>query len=247
MTYKPIKDGIKKSSKLVTYVEVEPPSHLGSFVHCYWELKTISPLRDNFHYHVIPDACVNILFDQKNPQITGVTAINTEAIVLDLGKEFHFTGIQLLPGIWQGRHADLQSALVDTPYRGELDLEQVNEIIFNQNFDQKQKIFSNFVEKLIATNIITLNPITGKILANLDSINSVIGMAKIANLSTRQLQRKIKSSTGFSPHDFLKVLRIQKSFREDYLYYYADQSHFIHSFRKIIGYTPGEYFNEFDV
>lgn len=40
MTYKPIKDGIKKSSKLVTCVEVEPPSHLGNFVHCYWELKT---------------------------------------------------------------------------------------------------------------------------------------------------------------------------------------------------------------
>ena len=72
-------------------------------------------------------------------------------------------------------------------------------------------------------------------------------MAEITGLSPRQLQRKIKSSTGFSPHDFLKVLRIQKSFREDYLYYYADQSHFIHSFRKIIGYTPGEYFNEFDV
>ena len=48
-------------------------------------------------------------------------------------------------------------------------------------------------------------------------------------------------------HDLLKVLRIQQSFRRDYLLSFADQSHFTHSFRQLIGYTPGEFEKTFDV
>jgi YesN/AraC family two-component response regulator len=43
------------------------------------------------------------------------------------------------------------------------------------------------------------------------------------------------------------VLRMQQSFKQHYLDLYADQSHFIHSFRKITGYTPAKYVNKFDV
>jgi AraC-like DNA-binding protein len=69
----------------------------------------------------------------------------------------------------------------------------------------------------------------------------------LVGLSPRQLQRNLKQSTGFSPHDLLKVLRIQQSFRQHYLNLYADQSHYIHSFRKVTGYTPAKYILKFDV
>ena len=72
-------------------------------------------------------------------------------------------------------------------------------------------------------------------------------MAEAAALSPRQLQRKLKATTGFSPHDLLKVLRLQNSFRQDYLLSFADQSHFTHSFRDITGYTPGAFMKTFDV
>lgn len=57
----------------------------------------------------------------------------------------------------------------------------------------------------------------------------------------------LKSATGFTPHDLLKVLRMQQSFRRHYLDYFADQSHYIHSFRKLTGYTPTKYRAKFDV
>jgi len=57
----------------------------------------------------------------------------------------------------------------------------------------------------------------------------------------------LKSTTDFAPHDFLKILRLQQSLNGEDTWSYADQSHFIHSFRKATGYTPGKYAKKFDV
>ncbi|MEZ5226647.1 MAG: AraC family transcriptional regulator [Acidimicrobiales bacterium] len=88
---------------------------------------------------------------------------------------------------------------------------------------------------------------TAAILTRLDEITSVADMAAVAALSPRQLQRTLKATTGFAPHDLLKVLRIQQSFRRDYLLLFTDQSHFTHSFRHVTGYTPGRFSKTFDV
>jgi AraC-like DNA-binding protein len=89
--------------------------------------------------------------------------------------------------------------------------------------------------------------VTERILQNLDDMMSVADMAKAAGISARQLQRTLKRTTGFSPHDFLKVLRLQQSLNGEDTWSYADQSHFIHSFRRATGYTPGKYAKKFDV
>jgi transcriptional regulator GlxA family with amidase domain len=106
---------------------------------------------------------------------------------------------------------------------------------------------SGLVQWFIDKKLVVSNPVTAKILAKLDEIRTVADMAAVVSLSTRQLQRTLKQTTGFSPHDLLKVLRIQQSFKQHYLDLYADQSHYIHSFRKVTGYTPAKYIDKFDV
>jgi AraC-like DNA-binding protein len=91
------------------------------------------------------------------------------------------------------------------------------------------------------------HPLTSAILSRLDAIRTVADMAALAGLSTRQLQRTLRQITGFSPHDLLKVLRLQQSFRRHYLDLYADQSHFTTAFRRAVGYTPGHYRKTFGV
>lgn len=108
-------------------------------------------------------------------------------------------------------------------------------------------MFAEFVEALLDAGLIAPNPVTAAILTNLDEIHSVSDMAEVAALSPRQLQRTLKATTGFAPHDLLKVLRVQHSFRQDYLRSFTDQSHFTHSFRKLTGYTPGQFKKTFDV
>ena len=245
--YDPIQDGIAKTTQDVTNNEAKPPSHLSNLVHSYWELKTDKKLAEDFCLHALPDACVNVLFNQANMQIAGVTALRTEYELLNLGKEFNYCGIQFYPGVWQGDQNETADSFVGTPYLGDLPLIATSNKLAQYDFSNKQPIFTDLVAQLIELKLVMVNPVTEAILTNSDNIQTVTDMADLTGMSPRQLQRKLKKSTGFSPHDFLKVIRLQQSFKQHYLDSYADQSHFIHSFRKIKGYTPTEYYKKFDV
>jgi predicted enzyme related to lactoylglutathione lyase/AraC-like DNA-binding protein len=247
MMYRPIQDGIDRSVRSVRYSEAQPPMNLAGLVHCFWELKTIADLSDDFHYHALPDACANILLDQVETDIAGVTALRLKAEVLNLGKSFHYVGIQFYPGVWQGKQEQIFDRYVGTPYLGSLPLIQVSENIKDLDFNRKLPALSDLVEWLLQAELIKYNVLTAKIMERLDRIHTVADMARITELSPRQLQRQLKRTTGFSPHDFLKVLRVQQSFGRHYLELYADQSHYIHSFRKVTGYTPAKYTAKFDV
>ena len=245
--YNPIQDGIEKTAHSVRYTIVPPPEHLSGLVHCYWELKTESTLVQDFCLHALPDACVNILFNQADTAIAGITALRTTYEVLNLGKAFHYVGIELLPGVWKGNPEEIADHFVGTPYEGELPLVAISRKLALCDFPNKQELMSELVQKLIGSGLVVCNLVTEKILAKLDEVRTVADMAAATCLSPRQLQRTLKQSTGFSPHDLLKVLRIQKSFKQHYLDLYADQSHYIHSFRKVTGYTPAKYIEKFNV
>jgi AraC-like DNA-binding protein len=245
--YSPIRDGIEKIVQSVRYTEAKPPGNLSGLVHCFWELKTDRVLSEDFCLHALPDACVNILFNQVDTDIAGVTALRTTYEVLNLGKSFHYVGIQFLPGVWQGSPQEIVDHYVGTPYLGDLPLIATNNELAKLDFLAKQPVLSQLVQWLIDHELVVINHVTEKILSNIDDIHTVAEMAAVANMSPRQLQRTLKRTTGFSPHDLLKVLRLQQSFKQHYLDSYADQSHYIHSFRKITGYTPSKYTDKFDV
>lgn len=245
--YSPVRDGIEKTVQSVRYTEAKPPGDLFGLVHCFWELKTDAVLPEDFHLHALPDACVNILFNLVDLQIAGITALRTTYEVLNLGKSFHYAGVQLLPGVWQGNRDEIADSFVGTPYRGELPLVQANHELAKLDFAAQQVVMAALVRRLLVEQVVVANEVTAKILAHIADIHTVADMATMTGLSPRQLQRTLNRTTGFSPHDLLKVLRLQHSFRQDYLLSYTDQSHYIHSFRKITGYTPVRYTEKFDV
>ena len=245
--YEPIKDGVDKTVKSVLYTEAKPPDSLSKLVHSYWELKTESVLNEEFCLHALPDACVNILFNQSDTRIAGITALRTTYELLNLGKAFHYVGIQFFPGVWQGNQDETTDSFVGTPYPGKLPLIEKSNQMDGLDFTDKQTVLSGLVQQLIDRQLVATNKTTSAILHHIQDIHTVADMAEVARLSPRQLQRVLKRSTGFTPHDLLKVLRLQQSFKQHYLETYADQSHFIHSFKKITGYTPAQYYRKFDV
>ncbi len=247
--YDPVKDGVDKSVQFVSYVEVEPSEeHVGlaDLVHCFWEMKTDAELSEDFTLHALPDACVNVLLDQKDTDVAGVTALQTMHTTLNLGRQFHYVGIQFFPGVWRDP-AGTVDHYIGEPYEGDLPLVERNRRLAGLKFQEMAPVLIELVGDLAARGLVAPNPVTAAILANLDEIYSVADMAAVACLSTRQLQRRLSAETGFSPHDLLKVLRLQRSFREDYLMSFADQSHFTHSFRELTGYTPGEFQKRFQI
>jgi len=245
--YDPIKDGVDKTVRSVRYTDASPAADLADLVHSFWELKTETKLADDFHLHALPDACVNILLNQADTEIAGVTALRTTYEVLNLGREFHYVGVQFLPGVWQGNQNETSDSFVGTAYTGDLPLIETSRRIAGLEFSAQQPVLSGLVHHLIDRKLVAENAVTAVILKNLDTIQTVTDMATATHISPRQLQRMLKKSTGFSPHDLLKVLRLQRSFRQHYLDNYTDQSHFIRSFRKITGYTPAQYYRKFDV
>ena len=244
--YDPVKDGVEKSVYGVSYAEVAPPPHLCELVHCYWQLQTDHDLTQDFTLHALPDACTNILFDQLHVGVAGLTALQTTHVELNLGTQFHFVGIQFYPGVWNDPDATVDR-YVGEPYLGTLPLIETNNRLVEVGFEAKVPILTQLVDELRASGLAVANPLTSRILTNLDSIHTVADIATFAKLSTRQLQRTLKNTTGFTPHNLLKVLRLQHSFRNDYQLTFADQSHFTHAFRNATGYTPARFFKKFDV
>ncbi|KAJ03520.1 helix-turn-helix transcriptional regulator [Sulfitobacter mediterraneus] len=245
--YDPKGNGKQKTVDAVAFTELEPPSHLRGIVHRFLELKTAGTLAEDYRFHALPDACTYLVFDQLDRRIAGVAKLRATSEEFNLGKTFHFFNIRFLPGVWQGGLDQISYGAVDAPYDGELPLLEVNQRLASLEFADSPALLSELVEDLITRKLVAPNPVTQKIFQHLDDIHTVADMAEISNLSARQLQRTLKRTTGFAPHDFLKVLRLQQTLNGKDIWSYADQSHFIHSFRKATGYTPGKYARKFDV
>lgn len=245
--YDPKGNGKDKAVVAVHFAESEPPAHLQGIVHRFLELRTVEPLAEDYCFHALPDACTYVIFDQSQSDITGVAKLRAESEEFNLGGSFHFVNIRFLPGVWQGDPDAIVHGQLDTPYAGDLPLVAVNRDLGGQPFDAQQVVLTTLVEELIERGLLAVNPVTARIFEHLEDIVSVADMAEVCNLSTRQLQRTLKRTTGFAPHDFLKVLRLQQSLNGEDTWSYADQSHFIHSFRRATGYTPGKYARKFDV
>lgn len=245
--YSPVVDGFSQRGAAVRYAERPPPHDLADVVHVFWELRTLTPLPADFHYLAVPDACVNLLFNQIDPEVAGVTALHTEATTLNLGTVFHYVGVQFLPGAWQGDRDEIQDRYVGTAYQGVLPLVRTNRQMAGLDFDAMGPVLADLVRWCMAHGQVRGHPLMAAILSRLDAIRTVADMAALASVSTRQLQRTLRQITGFAPHDLLKVLRLQQSFRRHHLDLYADQPHFTNAFRRAIGYTPGQYRQAFGV
>lgn len=245
--YSPTQDGRSLHGSVVRYTELAPPADLTTVVHCFWELRTVGALPEDFQYHALPDACVNLLLNLLDPRIAGITALHTEATTLDLGRSFHYVGVQLYPGVWQGDRSEISNRYVGTPYHGSLPLANAARRLVGRDFLDMKQPLCELVRWCMAEGHLCANALTSKVLSNLDALRSVGDMAALVGLSPRQLQRTLKRLTGFAPHDLLKVLRVQQSFRKHYLDLYADQAHYTHAFRQAIGYTPAQYRKRFGV
>jgi len=137
--YDPVKDGVPKTVESVVYTEVPPPEPLSELVHCFWELRSTTTLDEDFTLHAVPDACVNLLFDQLDPRIAGVTQLQTTPTALNLGRSFHFAGIQLFPGVWRGDPEATVDHYVGEPYEGSLPLVEVSEAAVGLDFAGKMR------------------------------------------------------------------------------------------------------------
>ncbi|MFT4245303.1 MAG: hypothetical protein QM571_02110 [Micrococcaceae bacterium] len=139
--YNPAPDGIKKTLQSVQYVEAKPPTDLNELVQCFWELKTTTSLSEDFILHAVPDACVDIMFNEIDITIAGVTSLHTKYETLNLGRNFHYVGVQFLPGVWQGNRNEIANQYIGTAYTGKLPLVETNHKMANLQFLENNQLW----------------------------------------------------------------------------------------------------------
>ena len=141
-----------------------------AIVHRFLELKTQSPLADDYRFHALPDACTYVVFDQSDPTIAGVTRLKASSEELNLGKTFHFINIRFLPGVWQRDREEVSYGVVKEAYSGGLPLRAVNKELIGHDFAAQQIILSRFVESLVESKLVIANPVTEKIFQDRKSV-----------------------------------------------------------------------------
>lgn len=204
------------------------PVALANTLYCTWELRTIQPLAQDFHYLILPDACVDIIFDlQPDADEKAFTmTLGTEASETNLGCNFHYVGIRFLPGAVQDSHR-----ILDTPA-----LEKIWQRL--RQHPQDNNALHAYTQQMLAQGSVKENYLMRHIMSHSETLHKMSDMETLTGYTRRQLQRIIRQQTGLTPHDFLKILRFQYSLTEQQHHYYADQSHYIRNFKKMTGITP---------
>ncbi|MFT3912445.1 MAG: AraC family transcriptional regulator [Ferruginibacter sp.] len=166
-----------------------------------------------------------------------------------LGVQLHPVAVKQLLGIPASEFADIlvDLSLVDRSFNT-----LWNDLANKQSFDEKVSIIVNWLQ----SKLVNVQPrevfINNFLINELKQNISVPGLAKTVCYSTRQLSRKMMELTNLNTEDVLlykKYLRavhlIQHSNQSltDIAYdsHFADQSHFIKTFRSFTQLTPAQY------
>lgn len=248
--YHPLQTGINvKLGKSIYYNEHKADNSLVGIVHCFWTLKTIQPLDTNFVYTVMPDACIDFVFDVagSTPPIVMTPSVSVE--MLDLGTEFHYIGVRFKPGVLT-KDIDVHSLIGNQKELQGIFSRQVNlddvSIRTAQTERQHYEILDTFTLKLIDSCIVERNGFIENVLRGIQYGLTVDEVADKVGYSSRQLQRKVTEETGFSPVQLRRIVRFQSVLSSgDYELRFADQSHLIKEFKAFTGLSYAKFAQDF--
>lgn len=241
--YTPIQIGLPRSFKhSVEYEEFTPSKISRDIVYCYWVLRSRHMLAKDFKYLVLPDGCIDIVFDVSSaPGFTGALIMSSDitATAINLGKSFAYIGIRMQPGAWLKLPITSMGQVVERRSLGEQDLERMHQKLTGNAHLEDRQTLEDLAISLFERSIIGENALIQHLLQR--PIATVEDAVQVSGYSRRQVQRLIRERVGYNPHDFLRIIRFQRALTSMKADEYADQSHFIRDFKRITGMTPGEF------
>ena len=246
---------------------ISPTAKLSNIVKCYW---TLEKGKGTHRERLYPCGESQIIFHYGNPfkEIYGDNIITQpQSIVccqMTSYKDVIADENSGLFGIVFQPYA-IGSFLHIAPYellQHSFDLSDINQsfksienkIRSAANVNERIKIFEDFLIKQInMPNNYHFSIIKDSVEIFESSVNcpSIIQIAGKYSLCERQFERIFKDYVGLAPKSFAEIMRFKRTFISlqrnhnltniTYSSGYYDQSHFIRTFKKFSGYTPGEY------
>jgi AraC-like DNA-binding protein len=261
--YTPIQPNVKQAANDVMYQEFLPSPALQSYIYCYWQLKTIQTLSEQFNYRVVADGCIDIFFELDNPQENFVMGFCKKFTEFPLNNTFNYAGVRFLPTAFPQLFKINASELSNRFEDLSIVLPELSRFIKN-NFNPQnppQEItgrLDRYLVHLLSNVKIENDARLGNALDLILQNGGVVDIEKglDTGLSPRQLRRLFEFYIGDSAKTFSQIVRFQNflrakpsshSLRKDKLFFdvgYYDQAHFIREFKNFYGVTPGKAFGE---
>jgi AraC-like DNA-binding protein len=258
---------------MINYSSQQPPKDLTDYVRFFWALEAKVGSVEPFVHRALPDNCLELIF-YCSGKLSIASAVGSEGNTFTSGvfghahkfRQFSTTNDFTLFGVYLYPHAiknlfnlpasELTNGMVDsiTLFGREGALLEENVMLAPDN-PSRVKFVSNFLLKRIKAvekREFGFMNLMKKVVDN-NTLMSIPAFASDFNLSRRQLERRFKELSGFSPKDFFRLVRFKNALKESGLGNkslaqiaissgYYDQSHFTHEFRKFSGYSPKEFF-----
>jgi AraC-like DNA-binding protein len=228
------------------YRELAPSAALRPWVACYWS-RDAFVARDAVTQRVLPDGCVDVIFDCTDAHAFGVGAM-TSPLVLQSARGPEMLGVRFRPG----RGADFfgmpLAELTDT--RIELPLLDAAQVADRRIAAIEELLLRRLA---IAERDARVDAAVARIEAARGAI-AVDDVARFAGMTRQHLRRRFLERVGISPKMFARVVRFQSvlanAANADAAEWagvaaehgYADQSHLIADFRELAGTTPVPFF-----
>lgn len=257
----------------MNYQTFEPNQNLTTFIKCYWTLE--SPKEETPEKQtIVPDGCMEMIFHYgdlyKQYLDNGNTIIQPRCFVigqLTRPLEIKPTGET---GIFSVRfHPEGFLPFTTTPIK-EMENTAVSlEKLFGKDGQEiKQQIINanstseriTHIEKFLLDRLTDIKIIDRIVRSTVETIITANGqlpvdeLSRLNKINRRQLLRKFYSTTGLSPKQLSRTIRLQAAlkmlFNDQFsnlaeLAYeneYYDQAHFIKEFKEFTGSTPKEFY-----
>jgi AraC-like DNA-binding protein len=256
------------------YYTIKPSASIADYVRFFWVLEGEGSSSNPFFHRALPDYCPELIFycnghftfdrNRSTPEKTfssGIYGQSQHYYKFKAELKFRIFGAYLYP--YTIPH--LLSLPANEVSNEALDLitllgkegEILEERMLSAADDhQRAQILTLFFERKLkkAKHVDTVSALIKKI-TDSGEMAPVTTLASQSFLSRRQFERRFKIQAGFSPNEFLRLVRftailksspvIDQSLGELALTCgYYDQSHFIHDFTLYSGYSPKEFFKQ---
>lgn len=238
------------------YREFAAPDTLAELFVAVWTLTGPDHGNRVHRYHVVPDGCSDLIFDQQAGEgfIFGTVS---KAKTVEMCGPVALIGLRLQPHLLPAFTGCPAAAVRDVePSFREASLGELNQLFQWHVADTPDRFGASQAEALAHAVAARFRPervnIRAKWLVSalLDSNGSVDHAARKTGFTSRQLQRIAQHDLGLSPKLMGRILRMQRSLPAVLdkngnhaviaaEHGYADQAHMIREFTTLTGYTPG--------
>jgi AraC-like DNA-binding protein len=261
--------------RAMKYFTIEPSKTIGSYVRFFWVLEGEASEENPFCHRALADHRAELIFyyegdfsideNSAKPEKTfssGLFAQNRSYHKFSTTKKFGLFGVYLYPYVLPelffvpaNEVSDQRIDLVSLLGKDGRFLEE--KILTAQDNLERVETLTAFFEERILKKKYDHHQISAlvKQIADSPALISIDDLVEKAFLSRRQFERRFKTLSGYSPGEFLRLVRFTQILKTSPVpdqslaqmalsWGYYDQSHFISDFRGYSGYSPGEYFKQ---